>query len=477
LMIGKILPVLATVLALAFCSCRTAGPAAGGKEDVTQIRQEFSGMRNVCDFGAVGDGRTKDTAAIQRAIDAGGMVYFPPGVYVSGTLYLKSNGGLHLGAGAVLLASPDKADYNADDFCPQNAVFAAEKVSGAHFIVAVEQENVTIEGPGRIDGNRQAFFEPPAERGKIWSSPIAWRPGQMIFLCECTNVRVQQVELFNAPYWTCFFHGCECVQVTGVHIYNHPYTRNGDGLDIDSCRFVTVSDCIIDSGDDCIALRGNPGRLKKPRPCEHITITNCILKTICNAFRIGVGDGVIRNVVISNCIIHGSRTGVTLCSKYSPQKGVLLENIQFENLRIDAQLPIAVLTNAQGRHLGPALQPIRDISFRHIRGSGCSSIRVVGYAEGDIRDITFSDVIFDWLEGGNPDSGATSFGESAKAPCPDAPVYLECADRVSFENVRIRWKTADPRWKYGLRAERSSEVELHRSDFGKTDRINGKITR
>ena len=431
-------------------------------------------MNNVKNFGAVGNGVADDTAAVQAAIDVGGMVCFPPGTYRCGTLYLKSNGGLHLEAGAVLLASPDKEDYNADDFCVQNAVFSKDMASGAHFIVAVEQENITIEGPGRIDGNRAAFYEPPEDWRNIWRNPIEWRPAQMIFLCECVNVRVQHVELYNAPYWTCFFHGCENVQVTGVHIYNHPYTRNGDGLDIDSCRFVTVSDCIIESGDDCITLRGNPGRLKERRPCEYITITNCVLKTICNAFRIGVGDGVIRNAVISNCIIHEARMGVTLCSKYSPEKGALLENIQFENLRIDADLPIAILTNAKGRHMGPSKQPIRDISFHHIRGSGCSSIRVIGYEEGDVRDIHFSDVVFDWLEGGRPDSEATSFGESGSSLCPDASVYLECADRVSFDRFRIRWKTQDPAWKYGLRAERCSGVECYRSDFGKADAFGTK---
>lgn len=117
--------------------------------------------------------------------------------------------------------------------------------------------------------------------------------------------------------------------------------------------------------------------------------------------------------------------------------------------------------------MGPSFQPIRDISFHHIRGSGRSSIRVIGYDEGDISGIRFSDVVFDWLEGGNPDSAATSFNESGDAPCPDAPMYLECADHVSFENVRIRWKTDDPRWKYGIRAERCSDLEFFRCDFGK----------
>ena len=137
-------------------------------------------MNNVKDFGAVGDGVTKDTAAVQKAIDAGGIVYFPPGTYLCGTLYLKSHGGLHLEAGATLLASPDKADYNADDFCVQNSFSVKEQSSGGHFIVALEQENVTIEGAGRIDGNRKAFYEVQEEMSKIWTAKIEWRPGQMV---------------------------------------------------------------------------------------------------------------------------------------------------------------------------------------------------------------------------------------------------------------------------------------------------------
>ena len=81
--------------------------------------------RNVKEFGAAGDGTTLDTAAIQAAIDAGGMVYCPPGVYLSGTLYLRSNGGLELSPGAILRGSPDLADYNPADFVPQNSASKA----------------------------------------------------------------------------------------------------------------------------------------------------------------------------------------------------------------------------------------------------------------------------------------------------------------------------------------------------------------
>ena len=93
-------------------------------------------MNNVRNFGAVGDGVTLDTQAIQKALDAGGMVYFPAGTYLTGSIYLRSNGGLELAPGATLLAVPDKTQYNADDFIPENQAFSTENVSGAHLVIA-----------------------------------------------------------------------------------------------------------------------------------------------------------------------------------------------------------------------------------------------------------------------------------------------------------------------------------------------------
>lgn len=419
-------------------------------------------MHSVRDFGAVGDGKTKDTAAVQRAIDAGGMVHFPPGTYCCGTLYLRSNGGLDLAPGAVLLASPDREDYNPDDFIPQNLVFHSECVSGAHFLVAVEVHNLVIRGGGRIDGNRQAFYNPPVERRDIWSQHIAWRPGQMLYLVESENITIADVELFNAPYWTCFLHGCEKVTIHGLRIYNHPFTRNGDGIDLDCCRFVTVSDCIIDVGDDCIALRGNPGPLKKPRDCEYITITNCILKTICNAFRIGVGTGAIRACQIANCIIHESRNAVCICSKYSPTQGVLIEDIAFENLRIEAAKPLAIVTNAQGKHLGASLQPIRRISFHHLRGTASISSVIHAHAPGDIEDIQLSDVIFRYSGGANIDRDpAADFCEFSETSAP-AAFWCENIVGLDLHRVRIDWLTRDPGWQAEVIARDCAGV--HTSD-------------
>ena len=435
-------------------------------------------MNNVRDFGAVGDGRTLDTAAIQRAIDAGGMVDFPPGTYLAGTLYLKSRGGLHLEPGAVLLASPDRKDYNADDFCPQNAVFSKENVSGAHFIVAVEQEDITICGGGRIDGNRQAFYgtgpKPPLEPRGCFSlgAPESgfWRPGQMIFICECARVRIEGVQLFHAPYWTCFLHGCEDVTVRGLRIWNDPRTPNGDGVDIDCCCRVTVSDCIIDSGDDCITLRGSSRRLKNKRPCEYITISNCVLSTPCNAFRIGVGDGLIRHAAIANIVIHDTRTAICMVPQYSTNSpGVEISDVTVANVELDCTIAFNVATTPRGVR-PEAGKALKNIHFRHIYGQARSASIVQGSRPEYVDKVFFSDIRLAMVPG----------GEARVRPWPhDLPVgefeskstqsafFVQNVKRVAFDQVFVEWRTDDPVWEYGMIVEHAPELTVTGSDFGK----------
>ncbi len=432
-------------------------------------------MNNVKDFGAKGDGISKDTEAIQQAIDAGGMVLFPPGTYLSGTLYLKSNGGLFLEPGAVLLASPDLTDYNSDDAFSQNNVCSQERVTGAHFILAVEQENIVITGGGRIDGNRQAFYgtpEPPtAEASEEKFSDERFlsgkRPGQMIVFCECNHIQIRDVELFNAPYWTCFIHGCTDVQVRGLHILNDQRTRNGDGIDIDCCQRVTVSDCVIDSGDDCITLRGNDRRLKVKRPCEYITVSNCVLHTNCNAIRIGVGSGTIRNAVFSNIVVHDSVNGICIVSNYSenPAAGALIENIQFENIRLDCQRPFLILSCVCGPAAFPPAKEIRNIFFRSITGT-CSAPPLVCGSQGQgVHDISFSSIHFFYRGQARKLSEDMNrrYGEWNESD-PACAFYLAHVQKVSFSDTTFRMAETPVPWKCGL-AEVNTGNIISRDSF------------
>lgn len=127
-----------------------------------------------------------------------------------------------------------------------------EKAFGAHLIIALEVNHVSIRG-GRIDGNRKAFFNPEScSRGDF----TGWRPSQMLYFCESSHIRLDGVEITNAPY-SCFLHGRREVWMHGLKIANEPGVWNGDGIDIDCCREVTVSGCVIDSSDDSLAIRAS----------------------------------------------------------------------------------------------------------------------------------------------------------------------------------------------------------------------------
>lgn len=300
-------------------------------------------MNNVKDFGAVGDGKTSDTVAIQKAIDAGGEVYIPAGTYLTGTLYLKSNGGLYLAPGARLLASHDRADYNAADFCPQNQIFKDEFMAGTHLITAVNQENIFISGFGTIDGDSHFWVNESLKRDycDFWGHPpvSANRPAQMIFFAECKNVNVENVNLLHSPFWHLFFHGCEDVIVKGVKIKGERKQWVNDGIDIDCCSNVTISDCIIDTGDDGITLRANGLPLVgKSAVCENVTISNCVITSYLDyGIRIGVGEGIIKNCVFSNLVIKNSLSGIGMTCRFSPQgNATSVKNLNFSNIRIEA---------------------------------------------------------------------------------------------------------------------------------------------
>ena len=305
-------------------------------------------------FGAKGDGAAKDTAAIQAAIDAasaagGGEVRVPAGRYVTGTLYLRSHVDLNVCAGATIEASTDPADYNPWDVCPQNSRSVAENHEGGHLILCVEQTDVTLRGAGTITGNGAHFMTEGFDRSRIGArsgtnafgghnpqDAIKWRPAQMLWFCECRRVRLEGLHLLDSPYWTVLLHGCEDVAVHGLFIRSsrvNPRTMNGDGLNIDCCRHVRVSDCDIETSDDSLCLRAD-GRRLLHAPCEtaYVTVANCVLSSLEEAFRIGVGDGPIHDCAVSNCVIRDSRRGINFSSTWFPSRGCDFRDIRFDNI-------------------------------------------------------------------------------------------------------------------------------------------------
>ena len=354
-------------------------------------------MVEIRDYNAAGDGITNDTAAVQAALDSGEVVHFTPGTYLCGTLYMRSNGGIHLDEGATLLAIPGKENYNADDFSPRNRVFVSEKVSGAHLIIAEECENISITGKGKIAGNFKSVFDltQTEERWRPHYPLPEWRMAQMIFLAACRNVIVKDVTLCDSQYWTCFLLDCDEVEITGVKIRCDRMVINADGLDIDCCRDVLIENCDIDCGDDCIAIRANESHAKRQAPCDGVEVRNCQLRSPACAVRIGVGNGTLRNCTLKELQIRDSSIGVGLCPSYTRGKCVEIDNILFENVYFEGKSPFVMLPfwGSVSLEDDPAVKRVQNITLRNFHAQCTKASLVAAPAQKQLwRNFCFDNV-------------------------------------------------------------------------------------
>lgn len=337
------------------------------------------------------------TEAIQAAIDeisaaGGGKVILTQGTFLTGTLWLKSHVELHLEKGALLLGSPDPKDYNTDDAYEQNYACPPEGWDGKHLIIVHECEDVAITGLGTIDGNGEAFM---AEKGMGFTLIYPWRagrarekvpgilrPGQLICFIECRHVTLRDVTIRNATSWTVFLYGCDYVSVNGLRISNPYYWLNTDGIDIDTCRYVTVSDCIIETGDDAITFRGAGKRLKdQDRACEFITVTNCVLSASACAFRVGVGTFPIRHVEVSNITVVKAGIVINFFPEWAGSSHTPLEYIAFHHVTAEDAGRLAELNIFNGT-------PCRHIVIDSVMGKARSAVRMVSRSAGAVSDIS-----------------------------------------------------------------------------------------
>jgi len=321
---------------------------------------------NVRELGAMGDGKTDDTEAIQNTIDlcsgeGGGKVLLPPGTYPVRPLVLRSGVNLHLQEDALLLGSADPDHYPEWQSNNLNTDHGATAVYNARYLIVADNEkDISITGKGVINGQGPAHYDTANSKELFW--PIrdrATRPGRMIWFIRCSNVRIEETTFLDSPAWTFWVLGCDNVEFDNVTIRT-PYEEiNADGIDIDCCRNVQISHCDIKTGDDCVVLRGINRALHGAKFCEQITVENCTLQSNCNAIRISyVRDGTIRNATFSNIAITNSRRGI-ICQIPAPkvllahpephqwddrsQAGMsvpVVENILFQNVAVQAQQPI-----------------------------------------------------------------------------------------------------------------------------------------
>ncbi len=426
---------------------------------------------NITDFGAVSDGATVNTEAIQKAIDAvsesgGGRVTIPQGEFVSGTIRLKSNVEFHLEHGAYLRASTDIKDYNLDDEYPENWEFTEEGWTPKHFILCVRQTNVAITGTGVIDARGDYFFDepkpyPPRNR-YVWvfgtvnaKDPVIKRPGQVLTIVDSEKIKIKDVEFINSTCWTVYLHGCRYAEITGLRIFNELNHLNTDGIDIDTCENVTVSNCIIRTGDDCITLRCDAERLQNGMDtCKNITITNCVLECAVCGFRIGVGTGKIRNATISNITVSRCGPVFKFMTSYIGRWEAMIENINISNITAEkAGSCFQIKTYNRGY--------VKDISVSNFRAHMFSSVQLISEEKGRISNINFTDM---HLISENADYPV---GDKERECRGDYLIRAENADNITFNNTIAEIREDYPgKWKGLADFQDCENVKIHGGNIG-----------
>jgi len=366
---------------------------------------------NVLDYGALPDGKCLNTKAIQSAIDActlagGGRVIIKDGVYMTGTLILKSNVNLHIEESGVLLGSGDCADYPQIQNVRHVESSKLPRYSNACMLFAEEETNISITGMGKIDCNGHNFVKLKDDYSGGWKYERidAPTPPRVVFFTGCKNIRVVDITMVNQPSgWSYWIHDCDYVTFDRVKILADTQYPNNDGIHINSSRNVNVSNATIVTGDDCIVVRANNLSLPENKVCERVTVSNCNLTSYACGIRIGwLNDGTIRNCTFSNIVMTDTNVGIgiRLPSHAADEKwadegreATLIENLSFNHIIMDEIYctPINCVIDPSPIVMCDA---VRKIHFNNIHASGLEFPRIYGREKNRISDITFNNCSF-----------------------------------------------------------------------------------
>lgn len=431
----------------------------------------FSQNYNIKDYGALADGKILATEAIQKTIDqcandGGGTVIVPAGSFLAGTIELKDNVSLFLSNGAKLIATKEEGQFK----------FKGKiKDTGSNgtpvFIYAENAKNISILGQGEITGQPEYYSEPLTSYDfiredfdiaiKAGLNPTVYRwkkPNvSLVFLTKCENVQIENVSLLNSPFWTLHIHWCNRVKIRGIYIYSElEKAVNADGIDIDGCRDVTISDCTVITADDAICLKTTVNE-EGYRACENVVVTNCILTSTSCALKLGTeSHGDFNHIIFSNCVIRNSNRGMGIFIR----DGGKVNNVLFSDITIECNrkpvgwwgsgdaMTFVVLKRNPSSKIGAINNLIVHNIIAHVQGT--SVISGFGVVNNTVNNIKLENIQIFMEPECLPDKRATS--------C----IKIDRVSGCSVINSSVYWdkQKIEPKWTSALSVSNVSNFFL-----------------
>ena len=456
-----------------------------------------SGVYNVRDYGAKGDGSWLDTPAINAAIEAaardgGGQVLLPAGTYLCGSIRLKSNIDLHLAAGAKILAANPKSVKNADGspVYDESESFGGfpEYQDGGHtyfhnsLIWAEGQSNISITGHGMIDG--EGLTKKDTENaGNVQGGSIG-TGDKAIALKLCRQVTIRDITIYRGGHFAIIMTGCDISTIDNVTI-----DTNRDGFDIDCCKYMTITNCKINTpSDDALVLKSSYA-LKKPVVTKHIAISNCNITGfkcgtlldgtyvpepvgwVCGRFKLGTeSNGGYRNISLTNCTFMYSSGLAFEEVDQGKMENVVVSNITMSHVH---HYPIYITTGCRNRGPKEVTQPstARDIQISNVIADDCDSlcsIIVTGMKGAPIRNVWLSNIRLYFKGGGTRDlvnkdyrEQGTNYPEPKFAGwTPAYGLYARHVDGLYVNDVTFRYERPDYRPPVVLDDVRNASIRL-----------------
>jgi len=413
---------------------------------------------DVQSFGAVGDGMTTNTDAIQRSIEhitgnGGGTLYFPPGDYLTGTLRMRDNVTLYLETGCTIWGSTDLGDYDPDH---------------KHLLYAKNARNIVLDGRGAIDGNGPRFWDNGRLAQWLRGEIELPRTSDMIRFDHCENITIENIEVRNGAFWNIGFGNCQRITARALTIINGIYDEDGpntDGINLWDCTRIRISDCDIQTGDDCIVVLGDS---------RDVNITNCKFTTTETALMI---SGV-RNLTFSNCTIHDAGCGIG----FRVWNGIVVDGVRIDNIVMDVSdkfdtggqviymwsFPLYIESETEipkGKPLPPA-GTVDNVTISNVTAKANGGVFVTGFREsgGYIKGLTLDNVKIHMFGG----KDKSELNANPPDPYPiygfhGAPysMYFRYINRLQLRNVEFTWNTPEQTdWGSVLRCESVNDLEV-----------------